>query len=48
MASVKDSTTSIKSTASSAISPESLRSLRDTVPEELQHAILDLLETCKE
>jgi len=44
MASVKDSTTSV----SSAWSAESLRSLRDTVPEELQRAILGLLETCKE
>jgi hypothetical protein len=48
MASVKDSTTSVISAASSAMSAESLRSLRDTVPEELQHAILGLLETCKE
>lgn len=45
MASVKDRNTSDKSTASSAWSAESLR---DTVPEELQHAIIGLLETCKE
>ncbi|MGK3752489.1 MAG: hypothetical protein ACI8RD_004793 [Bacillariaceae sp.] len=48
MASIKDSAISIKSTTSSAISPDSLRSLRDTVPAELQAAIIDLLETCKE